>query len=70
MSRKSIPIIPQETTDEFPLTIGEWCGRLSQTDRRIEMISAFYSKMKKSGYHKNYAQFFAVQYHQFISQPA
>ena len=67
-------VIPVENTPaevgEFPLTIEEFCARLSKTDRRVELIGGFYAVESAAGRVKDLESAFAARYTKFINQPA
>jgi hypothetical protein len=56
--------------DAFPLSLNEFCTRLSKTDRRVELIGAFQSSEKRAGRNKDTESAFAARYSDFINQPA
>lgn len=71
MPKKS-PAIPSYTDSGsgFPQSIDEFCAALSQTDKRVELIAAFNKAQKRAGNRKNYTNFYAMQFQQFVGIPA
>ena len=55
---------------EFPLTLGEFCTRLSGTDRRVELIGAFEHAERVAGRAKDTESAYAARFVAFVSQPA
>lgn len=64
------PVVQQAAQKDFPLSLDEFCARLSQTDRRVEMIGAFNAAEKAAGRVKDTEQAFNARYVAFINQPA
>ncbi len=56
--------------NEFPLTLDEFCSRLSINDRRVELIGAFHSTEKAAGRTKDLESKYSARYTAFINQPA
>ncbi len=56
--------------NEFPLTLDEFCSRLSITDRRVELIGAFHITEKAAGRTKDMASAYSARYTAFLNQPA
>lgn len=59
-----------EAVASVPLTLDEYCGRKSETDRRVELIGAFHSAETRAGHTKDTAEKFAVRFEAFINKPA
>ena len=59
---------PQETTD-FPLTLEEFCTRVSATDNRVELIGAFFHDEKTAGNVKDTHAAFAARFTAFATKP-
>lgn len=55
---------------EFPLTLDEFCSRLSSTDKRVELIGGFYATEKATGRIKDIESRYAARFADFINQPA
>lgn len=55
---------------EFPLTLSEFCTRLSSDDRRVELISAFAAIETKAGRVKDTETNFKARFVAFVNQPA
>jgi hypothetical protein len=62
----------EDGTDSIdtPLTITEFCMRLSQTDRRVELIGAFHATETKAGNIKATETEFRARFDDFLTQPA
>jgi len=54
----------------FPLSLNEFCIRLSQTDKRVEMIGAFNAQEAAAGRHNDTEAAYEARYADFITQPA
>lgn len=63
------PVIDEAPAD-FPLTLDEFCTRLSLRDKRVEMIGGFYHVEKQSSRLKDTEAAFAERYAAFQNQPA
>lgn len=55
---------------EFPLTLTEVCERMSSTDKRVEMIGAFYSSEKAAGRLKDLESAYRTRFAAFCNAPA
>lgn len=55
---------------EFPLTLDEFCSRLSATDKRVELIGGFHSVEKAAGRVKDLESAYVARFTDFINQPA
>ena len=64
------PDIQEGAPDSFPLPLEEFCQRLSVTDRRVELIGAFYSEETRAGRVKDTESNFSARFNKFVSQPA
>lgn len=53
-----------------PLTLDEFCIRLSQTDTRVELIGAFNSVEKRAGHFKDFESAYQSRFTAFVNQPA
>ena len=61
------------TTDNnllIKLSIDDFCVRLSETDKRVEMISAFNSDERQVGRVSDTADNYASRYQVFLNKPA
>lgn len=54
----------------FDLTIEEWCRSESQTDRRVELLAAFFADERANGVVKDTAANFKARYADFATRPA
>lgn len=64
-------VAPEVTEpSEFPLTLDEFCSRLSVTDKRVELIGAFHSTEKVAGRSKDVESAYQARFTAFINQPA
>lgn len=55
---------------EFPITAEEFCTRLSVTDRRVELIGAFFHQEQVAGRQRDTHGAFAARFDAFARQPA
>jgi hypothetical protein len=55
----------EATVDNFPLTLNEFCARLSSTERRVELIGAFAHDERQSGVVKDSQAAFASRFAAF-----
>lgn len=55
---------------EFPLTLDEFCTRLSRTDRRVELIGGFEHSERVAGRVKDVESAYAKRYAEFCNKPA
>lgn len=55
---------------EIPLSLVEFCTRLSATDRRVELIGAFHSEEAAAGHEVDVESAYADRFNQFINRPA
>jgi hypothetical protein len=44
---------PAIVEDGFPLTLDEFCARLSNTDKRVELIGGFHHSERAAGHAKD-----------------
>lgn len=58
-----------ETASE-PLSLNEFCIRLSTTDKRVELIGGFEHSERVVGRMSDTAEAYAERYAAFINQPA
>lgn len=69
-SNTSSEIVPSEpTAPQESETLDEFCTRLSQTDKRVEMIGAFHAQERQAGRTKDVASAFTARYQSFCNQP-
>ena len=59
-----------DASDDFPLSLDEFCVRLSQASKRTELIGAFHSVEKRSGRVKDTEAAFGKRFADFCKQPA
>jgi hypothetical protein len=55
---------------EFPLTLEEYCTRVSATDQRVELLNAFAKHEIAAGHRKDVSSAFDRRYVAFANQPA
>lgn len=53
----------------FPLTLEEFCTRLSGSDRRVELIGAFHAMERKAGRVKDTEDNFRSRFDAFAKKP-
>lgn len=56
--------------DELPLSLQEFCTRLSVKDNRVELISGFEMSERLAGRLKDTDSAYNGRYQEFINQPA
>ena len=61
---------PAAPVDDYPLTLAEFCQRLSAGDRRVEMIGAFHYTEKAAGREKDTHSAYAARFVAFCNAPA
>jgi hypothetical protein len=57
-------------TSEFPLSLSEFCARLSRTDRRVELIGGFEYQERVAGRVKDTESNYSTRFIKFANQPA
>ena len=67
-----LPAVAAELTNvsAVPLSLQEFCKRLSTTEPRVELISGFEADERIAGRLKDTEQEFAKRYQAFINRPA
>ena len=58
-----------EVQKEFPLSLQEFCTRLSQDDKRVELIGAFHADQQASGHMKDTETNYRERFAQFGERP-
>lgn len=58
-----------ETAKSFPLTLEEFCARLSQSDRRVELIGAFHFDEKRNKRVKDTEANYLARFDAFLKKP-
>ncbi len=53
----------------FPLTLDEFCTRLSQNDKRVELIGGFYADEKSAGHTKDTEANYKKRLNNFANKP-
>lgn len=64
---KSAPVV---TEPSIKLSVDDFCVRLSETDRRVELVSAFCSVERQAGRVSDTADNYASRYQVFLNKPA
>jgi hypothetical protein len=59
-----------ETPGESELTVTEFCARLSNDDRRVELIGAFHATETTAGRIKDLESAFRSRFAAFVNKPA
>jgi hypothetical protein len=54
---------------EFPLTLDEFCKRLSLTDKRVEAIGGFHASEKSAKRTRGLESAFRERYAEFLNKP-
>lgn len=55
---------------EFPLSLSEFCTRLSASDKRVELIGAFEHAERVAGRESDLESIYTGRYAAFATQPA
>jgi len=55
--------------DNFPLTLDEFCARLSSTDGRVELIGGFHASELSDGVSKDMTDNFMKRFIAFTNKP-
>lgn len=61
---------PAAAKTAFPLTLSEFCVRISSTDKRVELIGAFEHVERIAGRNSDLETNYASRYLAFANQPA
>lgn len=75
MATKSTKPAAQSSQDESAVetasevALREWCASTSQTDRRVEMLNAFFNIETRAGRVKATPDVFAARYTEFANRP-
>jgi hypothetical protein len=59
----------EETTKAIPLTLDEFCARLSKSDSRVELIGGFYADAKRRGHTKDVDVGFLRAFESYVTRP-
>lgn len=62
--------VAEPTVNEYPLTLAEFCTRLSVDDRRVEMIGAFEHAERRANRVKDVESAYRARYAAFLNAPA
>lgn len=62
--------VPAAAPTDFPVTLDEFCTRLSTADKRVELIGAFHSVEKAARRHRDTEANYQARFDAFINQPA
>lgn len=60
----------QQDDSNFPITLQEFCTRISVNDKRVELIGAFYTTQIAAGVTSATQADFAAKLEDFANQPA
>lgn len=63
------PAQADKAATSFPMTLDEFCARLSQSDRRVELIGAFHFDEKRNKRVKDTEANFRARFDAFINKP-
>lgn len=69
-AEKQIEAPAQPDNSNFPITLQEFCTRISVTDKRVELIGAFYTTKLAAGVTNAVQADFAAMLNEFANQPA
>ena len=56
--------------DNYPLSLDEFCARLSKTDRRVELIGGFHLAMRERGMLRDTDSAYRRAFAEFLRRPA
>jgi hypothetical protein len=70
MAKNATTAASADDTGEIPLSLDEYCTRLSASDRRVELISAFHSDEAAAGRLIDVESAFAGRFDEFTKRPA
>lgn len=66
----AVEVPVQQDDTAFPITLQEFCTRISTTDKRVELIGAFYTTKLTAGVTSATQADFSVMLDEFANQPA
>lgn len=69
MAKTTESAAPDEVA-RAPVSLDEFCVRLSNTDRRVEMIGGFAASERAAGRTMDAESAFATRYAAFVTKPA
>lgn len=70
-SKKAAPVAENtKPADDFPLTLDEFCARLSTTDKRVSLIGGFHVHCRVKQMVQAREADFRREYHAFAGLPA
>lgn len=64
------PDVVSPAPADFPLSLDEFCQRLSATDKRVELIGAFHYFEKVAGRTQDTSDKYTARFEAFVNQPA
>lgn len=67
---KNETVAVEPAKESEPLTLNEFCIRLSTKDKRVELIGGFEHTERVAGRLKDTAENYADRYTKFLNQPA
>lgn len=70
MAKENVAQAVTAEPSEFPLTLDEFCSRLSVEDKRVELIGAFHLTERAAGRTKDLESAYATRFAAFVNQPA
>jgi hypothetical protein len=59
-----------QVAGDFPLSLSEFCQRLSTSDRRVELIAAFHHAETGAGHGQDTEANYRARFEAFVTQPA
>lgn len=63
-------VTKKQPDDVFPLSLDEFCARLSQSDRRVELIGGFHHSERSAGRLKDTSADYQQRFVDFTTKPA
>jgi hypothetical protein len=70
MAKKETVAEAAPKAESIPLSLNEFCIRLSKTEKRVELIGAFEHSERVAGRVKDTTENYAARYDQFLKKPA
>lgn len=70
MAEKNETVIPEVAPTSFALSLNEFCTRLSQGDKRVELIAGFHHTESIAGRVTDTESNYRTRYDAFSTQPA
>ncbi len=69
---KTAEVVAEQASEPAPadtVTLDEFCTRLSETDRRVELLGAFHHTEQRAGNVRDTAEAFRARFDDFVNKP-